>query len=207
MPSVTKRAKGDRAARREEMTRRLLEVTEDLLDEGQTFTEISVEQLIQGAGMSRSTFYFYFEDKGDLLRALASDLLAEFGDATREWWASDEVGSREELHASLTRVVDIYRPHARIMAAVVETSGHDAGVREEYSRMITGYTAQTTTHIKRGQKAGRIRSDLPAAETAGLISWMLERGCNELVRFTDDAGARRVVDALTAVIWNTLYAE
>lgn len=205
MPSVTRRPRADRAAKREEMTARLLVVTEALLDEGLTFTEISVEQLIQRAGMSRSTFYVYFEDKGALLRAMAADVLVELGDAGRFWWEAEPSAPRETVRASMAAVVGVYRPHARLMAAVVETAAHDPAVREAYAGLVNGYIAEMTEHIARGQAAGAMRTDLRPAETAGVLCWMLERSCHELVRRADDAGADAVVDALTAVMWNTLY--
>jgi len=58
------------------MRRRLLEVVQQLLDEGESFTEMSVERLVSEAGISRSTFYVYFEDKGDLLRTTMSAQLS-----------------------------------------------------------------------------------------------------------------------------------
>src|ERR1700682_3011785 len=57
MPSVTRKSQGTRGQRRDEARARLLGVVEELLDEGESFTELSVERLVQAAGMSRSTFY------------------------------------------------------------------------------------------------------------------------------------------------------
>src|SRR4051794_34010288 len=68
MPSVTRKSQSSRAERRDNIRRRLLAVLENLLDKGENFTEVSVERLVSEAGISRSTFYVYFEDKGDLLR-------------------------------------------------------------------------------------------------------------------------------------------
>ena len=45
-----------RARRRYEMRCRLLEVVQQLLGEGESFTEMSVERLVSEAGISRSTF-------------------------------------------------------------------------------------------------------------------------------------------------------
>lgn len=44
---------------------------------GTSFTELSVDRLTTEAGMSRASFYIYFEDKGHLLRQLAGQV---FGD-------------------------------------------------------------------------------------------------------------------------------
>ena len=53
------------------MERRLLDATERLMRDGASFTELSVDRLSTEAGISRASFYIYFEDKGQLLRRLA----------------------------------------------------------------------------------------------------------------------------------------
>ena len=40
-------------------------------------SELTIERLCSQAAVSRSTFYVYFEDKGDLLRAWFSDITVE----------------------------------------------------------------------------------------------------------------------------------
>ena len=84
--SVTRKSPSGRAARRDELRGRLLDVVERLLGEGETFTEISVERMVAEAGIARSTFYVYFEDKGDLLEAWFGDITAELRTAAADWW-------------------------------------------------------------------------------------------------------------------------
>ena len=69
MPSVTRRRPAGRETRRDDARARLLAVVERLLADGESYTEISIERMVAEAGMARSTFYVYFADKGDLLRA------------------------------------------------------------------------------------------------------------------------------------------
>ena len=77
MATTTRRPQRNRADRRARMEHDLLEATERLMDDGTTFTELSVDRLASEAGISRATFYVYFEDKADLLRLLAARVLAE----------------------------------------------------------------------------------------------------------------------------------
>src|SRR5271157_5870474 len=97
MPSVTRKSKSTRAQRRDEARARLLQVVEDMLDEGESFTELSVERIVQAAGMSRSTFYVYFEDKGDLLRAWFSEINEELVAAAAYWWKIDGDSTRDDV--------------------------------------------------------------------------------------------------------------
>ena len=64
MPSVTRKPQAKRQERREQIERRLLDATERLMADGASFTELSVDRLATEAGISRASFYIYFEDKG-----------------------------------------------------------------------------------------------------------------------------------------------
>ena len=65
------------------MERRLLDATERLMRDGASFTELSVDRLSTEAGISRASFYIYFEDKGHLLRRLAGQVFADLADERR----------------------------------------------------------------------------------------------------------------------------
>jgi AcrR family transcriptional regulator len=206
MPSVTRKSQSSRAKRRDEARVRLLEVVERLLHEGESFTEISVERLVSEAGMSRSTFYVYFEDKGDLLGAWFEEIVAELVEATSGWWTLDGSSTREDLHAVLDRVVRTYRPHTTLMAATYDAAAYDASVRELVDQMMQTNVATLRKHIRKGQKDGFVDAELPAGPTAAWLTWMAERGLHQLVRQAGDAEVASLIDAYTAIIWNTLYA-
>jgi AcrR family transcriptional regulator len=193
MPSVTRRSQSSRSQRRDEARARLLRVVEEMLEQGESFTELSVERLVQAAGMSRSTFYVYFEDKGDLLRA---------------WfrWKIDGNSTREDLRAVLARIVKTYRPHTTLMAATYDAAAYDASVRDLVDAMMKSNVASLRRHITAGQQGGFVDSSLPAAQTAAWLTWMAERGLHRLVRGASPKELESLIDAYTAIVWNTLYA-
>ena len=80
MPSVTRKPQAKRQERREEIERQLLDATERLMAAGASFTELSVDRLATEAGISRASFYIYFEDKGHLLRRLTGQVFADLAD-------------------------------------------------------------------------------------------------------------------------------
>src|SRR5256714_10893735 len=122
MASTTRKSKAARADRKSEIEDRLRQAIETLVAEEESFTELSVERLVGEAGMSRSTFYVYFEDKGDLLRAWFGEITAEIEDAARDWWALDAKATRDELRGALAKIVKTYRPHTTLMAAVYDAA-------------------------------------------------------------------------------------
>lgn len=206
MPSVTRKSQSARTDRRDEARGRLLEVVERLLDEGENFTELSVERLVQSAGMSRSTFYVYFEDKGDLLRAWFAEITEEIADSAQGWWQLDGSSTREDLRAVLEHLVQTYRPHTTLMAATYDAAAYDASVRDLVEGMMSSNIAGLRKHIRSGQKGGWVDQALPGPETAAWLTWMAERGFHQLVRGATDAQYERLVEAYTAIVWNTLYA-
>src|ERR1700757_2523439 len=91
MPSVTRKPQANREQgrqqRREQLERRLLDATERLMRDGASFTELSVDRLATAAGMSRASFYIYFEDKGHLLRRMAGQVFADLAGSADRWWS------------------------------------------------------------------------------------------------------------------------
>ena len=206
MASVTRKSPSGRDARRDELRGRLLGVVERLLGEGDTFTEISVERMVAEAGIARSTFYVYFEDKGDLLEAWFGEITAELRTAAAEWWRLGPTPAYPELRAALAAIVSTYRPHTTLMAAMYDTAAYDAGVRDLVTAMMDENVAGLRKHIRTGQRDGFVDPSLPAGETAQWLTWMAERGLHQLVRTANDAELERLLDAYAGIVWNTLYA-
>jgi TetR/AcrR family transcriptional regulator, ethionamide resistance regulator len=205
MPSVTRRRPPDREARRDEVRARLLAVVERLLAEGESFTEISVERMVAEAGMARSTFYVYFADKGDLLRAWFAEITGELRTAATAWWELRPPVGYDDLRAALATIVTTYRPHTPLMAALYDTAAYDPSVRELVTAMMAENTAGLRAHLRRGQTAGFVDPALPPRETAAWLTWMAERGLHQLVRGASDPQVERLLDAYARIVWNTMY--
>jgi len=205
MPSVTRRRSAGRDVRRDEVRARLLEVIERLLGDGETFTEISVERMVAETGMARSTFYVYFTDKGDLLRAWFAEISDELRAAAKGWWELRPPFGFHDVRAALNTIVAAYRPHTPLMAAVYDTAAYDPSVRALVMAMMAENTAGLRSHVRRGQSAGFVDTALSPPETAAWLTWMAERGLHQLVRGASDAEVDRLVDAYARIVWNVLY--
>ncbi|MCU0313967.1 MAG: TetR/AcrR family transcriptional regulator [Solirubrobacteraceae bacterium] len=206
MASVTRRTQRAREARRDELHRQLLEALERLIEQGESFTEISVEQLAAEIGISRTTFYVYFSDKGDVLGEGVAAIADELAEALSGWWAIDTRSTRADLRAAIARAADAYRPHTALMAAAFQAAEYDAGVRELTEAFMDANIASLQRHLKAGQKGGFVDPQLPADDVAIWLLWAAERGFHVILPDLDDAGYDRQLDAFTAIAWNTLYA-
>lgn len=188
--------------RRELTTRRLLPAVERLL-ERETYAEISVEQIADEAGISRSSFYNYFEDKGDLLRTLTAEVMGAIIDASRQWWMLPPEADRDELREAIAHMVDTYTPHAGLMRAVADFTSRDARVREEFDAYMQRGAEGIARYIRDGQRAAAFRPSLDADRAALWLDWMAERGLSELGR-PGAEDPERAVTALTDIFWKAL---
>jgi AcrR family transcriptional regulator len=204
MPSVTRPSQPSRQERRDALEHRLLEAAEQLVTEGTSFTELSVERLASRAGISRSTFYVHVQDKSDLVLRLMRSVIAEVREASSTWWTAADQARHADLRASIEAVVDVYRRHPAAFAIIVETSTYDGAVAAELHNLMQAIVDGTREAIERGQAAGIMRP-VATAETAAVLTWMVERAGYQLVRGGDPVNDHTTIDVLTDIIWTTLY--
>jgi TetR/AcrR family transcriptional regulator, ethionamide resistance regulator len=187
------------------LSRHFVSVVEDLVENGPRYADLSVEAIITAGGISRSTFYVYFEDKGDLLVAMAQDVIGDLLADGASWWELPVGATREDLHKALRVPIDTYRKHRTILGTVAETAAYDPRVREQQRKLIDQVVTALTTYIGDAQRAGVADVHLDAARTAQWLIWMIERGLYQLVGAADNAEAERQLDALTEIVWRVIY--
>ena len=195
------------AGRKAELSRQALEVVEPLLEAGASYTEVSVERVLQGIGISRSTFYVYFEDKGDLLQAMTVDVTADFAAAGARWFAFPPDGTREQLRDALGHLFATYRRHRAVLGAVAETAAYDARVRDGQALLVQTAVTGLADHIRGIQDAGGAAVGLDAERTAEWLTAMLERGLLLRVAHAATEEAEALLDSATELAWRLLYAS
>jgi AcrR family transcriptional regulator len=207
MPSITRNTQSSRAQRREEIRDRLRTAAEELMASGESYTELSVERIVREAGISRATFYVYFEDKGDLLRALAEDFIDRILEAAATWWQLPEDATKADLRNAMQAIFEAYIPHKVVMAAVVEVASYDIALRQLFGELLNRAIAGVAAHIEAGQRDGYVERGLDPQRTAAWLTWMAERGLYQLVAPASGGSTDRLLEALTDITWNTLYAS
>lgn len=207
MPTVTGGTGARRRKRQVEMEQLLLAAMERLMGEGLTFTELSVDRLAAEAGMSRATFYLYFEDKSFLLRSLIARVFAEIVESGRTWWDQFEQRDLADFQTSMSGLIATYRKHQSLITAVIEVANYDPEVDEAYRGLMQGVQDTTQAFIERGKAEGSVRAELPAKETAAALTWMAERTVHQTARTTSPDHDDRLAAALAHIYWSTLYAR
>ena len=207
MPSVTRKPQVGRQERRERVERALLDATDRLMGAGASFTELSVDRLATEAGISRASFYVYFEDKGHLLRRLAGQVFGDLAAAAERWWAVSERRDSADARAALVAIISAYRHHHPLLIALAEMSAYDPQVGDTYADLLGAIAARLAAVIERGQADGVIRPEVVPATTASALTWMVERACQQNLPGRPDSYDSELADSLTQIIWAALYLE
>lgn len=204
---MTRKPQAKRQERRAQIERQLLDATERLMADGASFTELSVDRLATEAGISRASFYIYFEDKGHLLRRLAGQVFDDLAGAAERWWGVARRRDPADVLAAMAGVVANYRRHQPLLVALNEMAGYDPQVGTTYRDILTAIAARLTAVIEAGQEDGSIRRQLPAATTASTLTWMVERTCQQNLPGRPASYDAELARTLTEIVWSALYLE
>lgn len=195
-----------REERRALLARHFVEVVEPMLEGGETYADLSVERLIKAVDISRSTFYVYFDDKGDLLRAMAQDVTRDLAEAGSGWFELASDATKDDLREALRPLFDTYRRHQTLLGAITEATGYDPRVREQHLVLVEEAVSGLQRQIETQQAAGTTPAELDARRTAMWLTWMHERGLYQMVGQASDAEVALLLDAMADLVWRTLYA-
>jgi|SRR5581483_5446544 AcrR family transcriptional regulator len=204
MPGATRDTTALRARRREAILHKLLSAVEQLSAAGEAYAELSVERLIGTAGVNRSTFYAYFDDKTDLLQALADQVLDHLLAAARHWYQLPADASRADLHHALGRVIDAYTEHHVVMTAMADAAAGSAAISKPYETLMDRSTAALARYIARGQQEGFIDPELDPEASASWLMWMSEGGLGRLIGPASARERSRLHAGLTEIFWSGL---
>jgi AcrR family transcriptional regulator len=185
--------------------RAILTTFERLLEE-RSWHEISIDEIARGAGISRSTFYFYFASKEAVLLSLFERMLTEAAarrENMRERVAEDPAARVRE---SLSAFFDVFRAHRAVTLAGADARASSAEVRAVWAQVMEAWVDETAADIDAERARGAAPEGVPARDLA--VSLLL---MNERVQYTALAGhapavgEESVVDVLAAIWLNAIY--
>jgi AcrR family transcriptional regulator len=195
----TPRASGD------ERERAILATAERLLEE-RPLSEISVEDLARGAGISRPTFYFYFPSKDAVLLTLVDSMVEESANSREEALAKLAEEPREGLRQGLQASFDAFGSRRAVSLAAAELRATNAEARKLWSQVMEGWVADVSAIIESERARGAAPPGQPARDLAMALVQM-----NERVQYATFAGETpsleedRVMDVLVDVWVRAIY--
>jgi TetR/AcrR family transcriptional regulator, ethionamide resistance regulator len=191
-------------ASRARVMARLVPALERLLERYDSYTEISVEALMGEAGMSRRSFYAYFADKGQLMAEVADEVTAQMVVSWRPWWDRDTPAGIGDVDRALADMVEVYRPHRKLLRAVAETAASDRRVSDIYHGSLRRVADELRAYIEAGQADGLIRPQLDPATMATWLTTLLSAGLASFAGEMEDPDSRHIA-AARGIAWRVLY--
>ena len=145
-----------------------MRATVGLLDDGSSFADLGIEQIVKRAGLSRPTFYTYFKDKRDLILTLGQELEAELLAVAEPWFQGDARSAPETIAA----ILEIFRLHSGVARAVTEAATYDPVVAEFWRAFHEHFLPGSRRRIAAGNPG--LSADELSARSIALI-FMTER--------------------------------
>ncbi|MFH9610911.1 TetR/AcrR family transcriptional regulator [Streptomyces sp. NPDC017448] len=154
----------------------LLTAAETLLAE-KPFAEMSVGQVAAKAGISRPTFYFYFDTKHSLLAALLERVMHDKLEIALRGFGTTEAdpAPQRTFESNYTEILALWREHAAVVLAASDAMASDAELQGVYTGLLELFIKPATAWIEHERATGRAPAGTPAATLATTLVWMSER--------------------------------
>ncbi|MEV4343065.1 helix-turn-helix domain-containing protein [Actinoplanes sp. NPDC049596] len=201
MSQVTRRRTGPSKGDRREAA--ILDAARALFSE-RPYESVTIDDLAGGAGISRTSFYFYFPTKTAVLTALMSHVWDELA-ASHVWFDADGPAP-ELLRVQLETSATLWRANAGILscaATAVATSGE---LRSFIGRIKARYDERAAEKIRRDQDNGTATTAIPAHRLAEMISAIRDARYGQLAG-ASDAELREAVGDLAEAIDRLVYGR
>jgi AcrR family transcriptional regulator len=157
--------------RRAATERAILAATEQLLEK-RPFRDLTIEDVMVKAGLSRTAFYRYFPDLESVVVRLMGQLVDGLHAASAGWLKSEDPAS--QLHASLREFAAVYRDHGRLMQAFNDACGAGPDLRELWARTLGELIAPLIEHTQNLIGSGQAELD-HSAETIRALAVATDR--------------------------------
>ena len=180
----------------------LLHAFDELLRE-QTLDEINVAEISRRAGVTRSAFYFYFENKALAVMALMQDLYDAAGDAN-ELLVKAEGDPQQRIRTAITMLFDSVDTSPHTYRALLEARASSATVRQMWDAGRADFAGVIAGMIETERAAGRA-SDGPDAPSVAAV--LLDLNDHALERHSRGSGPPREqhIEALAFIWLRTIY--
>ncbi len=165
------------------------------------FGEVTIGEIASAAGVSRSSFYFYFADKTQLLLVLYSGVLEQMSAELERWFEDPDRHAEPWSETSVRAAVTVALRNSNVVVAALDSRGAHREIDEALSAFFDRAVGRCTLLIERERAAGLARTDGPSAHAiARALMHMTLHSIHELLRDGDSAEAEALVDTLT-VLW------
>jgi AcrR family transcriptional regulator len=169
------------------------------------FDDLRMDMIARRAFVSRTTVYFYFDNKRALVDRLIHLAFADMREAAAPYL--DGAGEpRLELRLALTRVIGVVNANEDVLLLAAALFGQGDHLPAKWEPYIRRFVADATGRIRRDQERGIAPDDIDAAISAQALCAMVERHVTmEIIR-----GGRQITESvrvLSELWWRAVYSH
>jgi AcrR family transcriptional regulator len=201
--AVLSRASETSEARRAEARSRLLRAVKSLLDSGNAYADLTIEQITSEAGVSRTAFYEHFRHKRQLLMELAAGF-AEPLVATTRTMSRPGPADPEGLRSFIASTLTLLRQHAALFRAIVEAATYDRVIGGFWAQLRKQFVDLVTERIAQGLDPGSDLVREPRAMATAMVVMIIQSGYDQVSAETEISD-EVLVDTLAAVWMRSIY--
>jgi AcrR family transcriptional regulator len=176
-----------------------MRTAEELL-ETRPLSQISVDALARGAGLSRSAFYFYFPSKDAVVLALVERLVEEAGGSLDDALQRAGLGP-DSWREGIAIFYEIFGAHRSVIQAAVELSESNAEAQNLWAQITAGWVEQVEERIGQERDSGVAPGGVSARDLATALVQMNERALRSVFTGARPAIAEREVIDVLAHVW------
>jgi len=190
----------------EDRERAILESAERLLEE-KPLSEISVDDLAKGAGISRPTFYFYFPSRDAVVLTIIERMIPAITVAGREnTLAMLLEDPRAGLKQTLVEIFATFKERKAVVLAAVELRANNEEAQGLWARIMESWVSDVAAIIEGERARGAAPEGTPARELAIALVQMNERAqLGVLVSESPSLGEDRAIDVLVDIWLRAIY--
>jgi TetR/AcrR family transcriptional regulator, ethionamide resistance regulator len=139
-----------------------------------SFSDLAVSDILTAAGVSRGSFYFYFDSKHDVLAELVRRAVTQ-GHAAAAPWLVGPADPAAALRAGITAGARLWQASAPVLRAIVENWRTDPRLAALWLEQMQTFTDATVAQITADPRALQTLGgqDIPAIAAA--LTWLGER--------------------------------
>lgn len=182
----------------------VLTALERLLERGESFTALGVQEICDEAGVARSAFYLNFSDKADALLGLVGSATQDLFRASLEWIESYPDGGFEGLVRTQGHTIRTWRRSAAVVKAYFEASQYDDKLASYWEGQLASLVEALRSRIEQRQVAGLVSAQLDPRACAEVIVYGAERLTAKHVGGGSRRADTELAHGVASMLWTLL---
>ena len=172
--------------------------------EGSSLDSINIADISRRAGVTRSAFYFYFENKASAVAALMEEMYDESSAAADQLRADGTPA--ENIEAMVRALFTTWDKHEHLFRASLDARATSPTVRELWDSDRESFVPVVATMIEDERRSGAAPAGTDATALASVLLELNDRMLERLA-LGGKLDREQLVDAVVAIWLHTIYGE